>query len=137
MTNLCNTTTGLLRVTLHCWLKIISLSYIDVDMNAINDVFCCDLIILEPQVMQFNGLILFIREEKTFSVELLMTILEKLKSPWKSKCILLMFYDAPIFDSSIKRHIKFHIMSKTEANRLMIEIHYTFLEKRFMWLIAS
>ena len=81
MTNLCNTTTGLLRVTLHRWLKIISLSYIDVDMNAINDVFCCDLIILEPQVMQFNGLTLFIREEKTFSVELLMTILEKLKSP--------------------------------------------------------
>ena len=81
MTKSCNTTTGLLRVTLRRWFEIISLSYIDVDMNAINDVFCCDLIILEPQVMQFNGLTLFIREEKTFSVELLMIILEKLKSP--------------------------------------------------------
>ena len=53
MTKSCNTTTGLLRVTLRRWFEMISLSYIDVDMNAINDVFCCDLIILEPQMMQF------------------------------------------------------------------------------------
>ena len=53
MTKSCNIKTGLLRVTLRRWFKIISLSYIDVDMNAINDVFCCDLFILEPQVMQF------------------------------------------------------------------------------------